>query len=96
MIDWIYKHGGDRAISFLQETHSTDEIENSWKQMFNGEIIFSHGSSNSRGVAILFGNKLEYKILETLTDELGRFIIVKCRIEGNDILLINTYLSIYQ
>ena len=40
-------------FSFLQETHSKEEIETQWKNEWGAEIIMSHGSSNSRGVAIL-------------------------------------------
>ena len=49
MLNWLFKHGGESGISFLQETHGTPEIENQWKHRFRGEIIFSHGSSHSRG-----------------------------------------------
>ena len=40
-------------IILLQETHSTQENESDWKQLWGGEVIFSHGTSNSTGVAIL-------------------------------------------
>ncbi len=39
------------CISLLQETHSTNENENKWKNESEGNIIFSHGTSNSRGTA---------------------------------------------
>lgn len=91
MLHWLNDHGSQTGISFLQETHGTPDIENYWKQRFRGEMVFSHGSSNSRGVAILFGQKLDYKISETLIDNDGRYIIVKCKIQGNECLLINSY-----
>ena len=40
-------------IILLQETHSTLELENEWKKMWDGEIYFSHGASNATGVVIL-------------------------------------------
>lgn len=37
-------------IYFLQETHSTLDCETTWKENWgNNDIIFSHGTSNSRG-----------------------------------------------
>ncbi len=41
------------AITLLQETHSVITDEVIWKKDWCGEIIFSHGTYNSRGVAIL-------------------------------------------
>lgn len=49
-------------IALLQECHSTPENELVWQNEFGGNIFFSHGSSESRGVAILFRRGLVYKI----------------------------------
>ena len=75
----------------MQETHSTENVEINWSNGTRGELLFSHGSSNSRGAAILFGNQLEYKIIEKIADNNGRFIIVLCIIQDTHFLLINTY-----
>lgn len=91
MLNWILKHGGKSGISFLQETHSSDDIEHKWKQRFKGEIIFSHGSKHSKGVAILLGDKVEYKIILVKKDEEGRLIIIHCEIQGRQFMLINSY-----
>ena len=40
------------SVLFAQETHSTKEIEQKWKDELNGQIFFSHGKSNSCGVFI--------------------------------------------
>ena len=48
---WCKKKNTD--IIFLQETHSTKEVENQWRNEWGAEIIMSHGGSNSRGVAVL-------------------------------------------
>ena len=37
-------------VMFLQETHSTTDIECDWRRAFNGEVILSHKSSLSGGV----------------------------------------------
>ena len=45
-------------IIFLQETHSTADIEEKWRTEWEtiggGKIFFSHGDSNSKGVLIMF------------------------------------------
>ena len=38
---------------FLQETQSKSDTDTQWKNELGGEIILSHGSPNSCGVAIL-------------------------------------------
>lgn len=55
---WCRKKNAD--FSFLQETHSKKEVETQWKNEWGAEIIMSHGSSNSRGVAILIKKGVDY------------------------------------
>ena len=62
----------------LQETHSDVTSETEWKTDWGGNIIFSHGNTNSLGVAILL--KTEHKILETIIDLNGRYIIIKIKV----------------
>ena len=40
-------------ICFLQETHSTERDENIWRNEWGGEVKYSHGTSQARGVMIL-------------------------------------------
>ena len=40
-------------IAMLQETHSKTEDETMWTKEWGGEIVFSHGSSSSRGACII-------------------------------------------
>ena len=40
-------------IIFLQETHAEKLREKDWENIWGSKIYFSHGSSNSTGVAIL-------------------------------------------
>lgn len=91
MLSWIARHGGHKGITFLQETHSTESNEFQWTQRFRGKVLFSHGSSNSRGVGILFGKNLEHKIISVETDTQGRCIIALCELQGSPFLLINIY-----
>ncbi len=79
------------CISLLQETHSTNENEKRWKNEWEGNIIFSHGTSNIRGTAILIPKNTEYQISDKYIDTEGRLIILKLKIEQNHFVIANMY-----
>ena len=55
-------------------------------------MIFSHGTSNSKGCCIAFRYDIEYKLLSPeISDENGRFIILHIEIQGTPYILINYY-----
>lgn len=81
----------NEQIMFLQESHSVKEVEHLWNSEFKGEILFSHGSRNSRGTVIMFKKSLEYSIIEKIQDLNGRYLIVKALIQGNLFVLGNCY-----
>ena len=83
------KENGD--IALLQETHSTPETEELWKNECGCESFFSHGTNNSSGVMIFFSNKLEIEVTEKITDTEGRFLLLKCIIQGTKIIIYNVY-----
>jgi exonuclease III len=65
------------GIFLLQESHSTESTQRQWDlQWGNKNTIYSHGSSNSKGVAILFSNKFEVNVIKQCKDEEGRYIII--------------------
>ena len=72
------------GITFLQETHCTAKHEGKWENDWGGKIIFSNGSSQSRGVAILipepFG--LDLTVVKETKDEDGRILLIECVIEN--------------
>jgi exonuclease III len=54
LFNWLKQfHKGSSKITFLQETHTDVTIEQTWKDEWGGEVLFSHGTSGSKGVAIL-------------------------------------------
>ena len=69
---WLKTH--HNGITLLQETHSALTDEPDWSSEWGSEIIFSHGSTNSRGVAILIPEslKLNFEIVSTFKDMSGR------------------------
>ena len=60
----------------IQETHSCVEIENLWQNEWGGKIIFSHGTTNARGVAICCTNEVFKNVQNVFVDTEGRMIIV--------------------
>ena len=78
-------------IIFLQETHSTREKELIWSTEWGGRIIFSHGSTDSKGVCILIKKELDYKIVNLNSDPDGRYIICDIRLDGKNLCLVNIY-----
>ena len=91
VLNWSSKHGGESGVRFLQESHTISDMEQKWQLLTKGEFIMSHGTSNSRGVAIHIGQNLEYQITSRLIDSEGRYILFLVKIQGSDFLLINSY-----
>ena len=88
----IFNNFKEKAdIIFVQESHSTKKVEDSWNSNWNGKIAYSHGTSASRGCMVLFKDSLDYKIIDTMRDEQGRYIMVKCLIQGQKMFLVNVY-----
>jgi len=76
----------------LQETHSTPNSEKNWMDDWgNKNIIFSHGTSNSRGVGILFKDSCDVDITKCFHDDDGRFIILDVVLNNQKITIINVY-----
>ena len=86
---WCRKQKAD--FIFLQETHSKIDSEKCWRNEWGGEIIMAHGSSNSRGVAILVKKDVDCTIHSKILDPLGQFVIVKAEIRDKMYVLINIY-----
>ena len=84
-------HKKCHGIILLQETHSTLNCERIWKNEWGGDIIFSHGSSNSRGVAVLFPPRFDIKIKDCVTDNNGRMILISITFENDAYILVNIY-----
>ena len=73
------------------ETHSTPEIEKIWEAEWGGKIIFAHGSSQSRGIAILMSKQFYGKISNIVKCIEGRKIIVDIEEADQIITLVALY-----
>ena len=91
LFKWI--QANYKGITLLQETHSCKEDENKWEKEFNGKIYYSHGTSNSRGVAILIPSNIDVdiNILKITTDTNGRILLFHCEIEKSIYVIVNIY-----
>jgi exonuclease III len=93
LFNWLKKtHKAEEKIIFLQETHTDTNNENIWTDNWGHKNIkFSHGTSRSRGVAIILPQKYDYKVNSQEIDQFGRYIVLDLTIDGNDFILINCY-----
>ena len=89
IFDWCKNRKAD--IYFLQETHSEVKTEKFWTQNWGGKIVFSHGSTGARGVAMMFDKNLNYKLIDTKTDNNGRIIVVDIEIREIRYTIVNLY-----
>ena len=57
VVEYFKNELGNNGILFLEETHSTINDENIWKNDFNAPFFYSHGTSQFCGVLnAYFGN----------------------------------------
>ena len=89
IFNWIKKY--HKGITFLQETHSTELSQNIWRNEWNGDIFFCHGSSTARGVAILIPCSIDIEVVEIIKDNTGRFLLLDTVFEGQTLILANIY-----
>jgi len=89
IFQWLKQY--HQGVTFLQETHSIESLEKTWQNDWKGQIEFSHGCVNSRGVAILFPKNVDVQIDKKCTDSNGRILLLDCTIEDQNIVFINVY-----
>ena len=91
----IFRHLKNKypyGIYLLQESHSSNDTEQKWKLEWNGDIYFSHGTSNSCGVTILIYPGLDLDVQILHKDNNGRLLALTIKTSDNsDIALYNIY-----
>lgn len=78
-------------IICLQETYCTNENERFWSAEWGARAFYANGTSNSRGVAVLFRKNSSIKVLNVDKDENGRFLIITIKLYGKEIVISNIY-----
>ena len=87
-----YKRIQNPDIVCLQDTHWVESDLRSIKSIWNHKCIIHGKNTNSRGVSILIGNKIEYKIIDTFKDDLGNILAININISNDfTIFIINAY-----
>ena len=91
MFSYLKEKLDTNGIFALQETHSTPSIEEEWKKQWDGKLLFSHGSSSSKGCMIGFTKNLDVNIEKTTCDKNGRILISDITLESKKYTIINLY-----
>ena len=78
-------------IYFLQDTHFEPNMENIIESEWGYKCWFNSHTSRSRGVAILFNNTFEHKVIRVISDQTGNFIIMHLSIARTEYILVNLY-----
>ena len=90
IFDYLKNYVTSNGFIFLQETHSSVKDEKLWIDEFEGQLFFSHGKTNSCGVAIGFVGKKALNILN-IKHNLGRILVIEVKIDDSVFVLINIY-----
>ena len=80
-----------KGLVLLQETHSTELYENQWEKEWGNKIFFSHGQSNSRGVAILSPINSDITLTNITKDTDGRILLIDYTVHETKFTVINVY-----
>ena len=84
------KHKAD--IVLLQEIYGIQKTNAMWESEWGmRKTIFANGSSNSRGVCVLFSKRVGNKVDEVIRDINGRYIICKLSVGGYSYAIANIY-----
>ncbi|KAJ8042534.1 hypothetical protein HOLleu_13609 [Holothuria leucospilota] len=65
--------------------------EKYWCNEWGSNILFAHGSNDSRGVCILFNPKLHFTVLKHTSHVDGRFILVDIQFHDHIITIVGVY-----
>ena len=80
------------CIGFLQETHLDNELQNKLQKDTSFDIYSCHGSTSSRGVAILLDRlKINYELQSKFCDQDGRLLVLNIKIEESLFSLLCIY-----
>ena len=85
IFSWLRKQKPD--IVFLQETHSIQWNEVSWKREWGAAMFCSHGANNAGEVAILIRKNFDCTVKESIVDTAnGTFVILRVLLSGEPAL----------
>ena len=80
-----------KGIIMLQETQTCTDIEDVWKEITQTACYFSHGKTDSRGVAILVTPNVDIYVSNIICDKDGRDILLETKREDSELNILNVY-----
>lgn len=86
-----YIRGKSPHVVLLQETYSNKPVEKLWSNEWGSKIYFSHGNTNSKGVACMFSKASPVSVDSYWNDFEGRLLAILCRVFEKKLLIINIY-----
>ena len=89
IFEWLKSKNLD--VILLQETQSTEQDEVSWRKEWEGEMYFSHGKRDSRGVMVLINKNNNIEKSECISGTDGRELFIKTKICGIELMIVNIY-----
>ena len=78
-------------IACIQETHFTESKKKIIKNEWGGQVVYSNGESNARGVAILIAKKMKIDKIKSESDCNGRIVQLSFQINDATFKIINVY-----
>ena len=78
-------------VILMQETHCTKSKRRFWKAETRGDMYFSDGESNARGVATWIRKELKFEMKKQINDAEGRVLHLYGEMDGNELLISNVY-----
>ena len=75
----------------MQENYSSLADEKKWADELKGPIFFSHGKTNSCGVAIGYIGNNKVDVLDKKIDKNGRILILDVMVDEINFVLVNIY-----
>ena len=76
---------------FFQETHRSIDDEKRWCNELNGNLYFSHGKTNSCGVAIVNVGSKSFVLAIQTAEKNGCFLLIETIVDDVKFVLINIY-----
>ena len=87
--------GKDKRIKIFKYLNncisSSLNDEKKWADNFKGRLFFSHGKTNSCGVAIGYSGNKPFSLIDEFKDNHGRLLVLEVEIASEILVLINFY-----
>ena len=78
-------------IICMQETHSCESDVIQWQLEWGNKIYWSHGTTSSKGTAILIKKNTEIEVCDDFSDKCGRMVGIKFKYKEAFFVLVNIY-----